>query len=617
MTVSREVLSHESPRVVSSRRGGPMSRDPLHLWDVALLAALGLLVVAGAFTAGRLGVGDSWPAHLAYWVGQLLIVVPVAVRLLNGRGRSRSETVGLVLVLATAEYLVKVCYSPIAFTHPDELQHWRTATNILERETLFTPNYALPVSAEYPGLENVTAALVSATDLPLFVAGLTVVAVAHLTFVVLLFSLFERISGSSHIAGVAVLVYAANSHFFFIDVLFAYGALALAFLASTLVVARRLSVGDVTASFAGWVVLGLLSVAATVVTHHVTSYVLALLFTLVALVTAVRQGVRAAAWSAAFAATSAGLTAVWMLVVAPDTLSYLRPTVTDMLSSVSWPFGAGAEAVLRGRPLGNAVMGVVCTAFMAVLLPVGWREIWRTRRDDGWAVAFAVASVGWYGLVGLRLMFGESAELVGRASTYLYLPVGYVAAVALLNLAGSVSRQPSAHVAAVLISVVVFISGAANGWPPHWERLPGAYAPGGFERSVSPQGVAAARWAAASVAPGSRFGADLANYSLLGTYGDTAAVRDVGPLFRSDRLRPSDVALVRSQAVRYVMTDERLTRLLPASGQYFSIDRLRGRYRRPLGAAALEKFDLVPGVNRVYDGGDIKVYDLRGARYAR
>jgi len=33
----------------------------------------------------------------------------------------------------------------------------------------------------------------------------------------------------------------------------------------------------------------------------------------------------------------------------------------------------------------------------------------------------------------------------------------------------------------------------------------------------------------------------------------------------------------------------------------------------PLPRAGLTKFDGVPGVSRVYDSGDIEIYDMRGA----
>ena len=50
---------------------------------VALCAATGVLVVAVAYLAGRMGhAGESW-ANRMYWFGQLLILTPVAARLLE------------------------------------------------------------------------------------------------------------------------------------------------------------------------------------------------------------------------------------------------------------------------------------------------------------------------------------------------------------------------------------------------------------------------------------------------------------------------------------------------------------------------------------------------------
>ena len=176
-------------------------------------AAIGVLVVAAAYTAGRRGhAGASW-ADRMYWLGQLLILAPVAARLLSRRVLVASETVTLVVVLTVAEYLVKVCYSPAAFTYADELMHWRTATDILQTGKLFTANNLLPISPYYPGLEEVTSALASITGLSIFTSGLIVAGTAHLLFVCVLFVLFRHVSGSHRIAGVALLLYSSESLF--------------------------------------------------------------------------------------------------------------------------------------------------------------------------------------------------------------------------------------------------------------------------------------------------------------------------------------------------------------------------------------------------------------------
>ena len=98
---------------------------------VALCAALGVLLTAVAYTAGRHGYANSSLADRIYWAGQLLFLVPVSFRLLSRRRSSEATTVSAILTLAAAEYLCKICYSPLWFSYSDELAHWRTAENIL------------------------------------------------------------------------------------------------------------------------------------------------------------------------------------------------------------------------------------------------------------------------------------------------------------------------------------------------------------------------------------------------------------------------------------------------------------------------------------------------------
>ena len=208
---------------------------------VALSAATGVLVVAVAYLAGRLGhAGASW-ADRMYWLGQLLILAPVAARLLSRRALVASETVTLVVVLTVAEYLVKVCYSPAAFTYADELMHWRTTTDVMQTGKLFTANNLLPISPYYPGLEEVTSALASVTGLSVFTSGLIVAGLAHLLFVCVLFVLFRYVSGSHRVAGVALLLYSSESLFQSFDSMFVYQTLALPFLGLTVLAVYRLA----------------------------------------------------------------------------------------------------------------------------------------------------------------------------------------------------------------------------------------------------------------------------------------------------------------------------------------------------------------------------------------
>ena len=215
-------------------------RPHLSIEVVALSAAFGVLAVA-AGTAGRHGYADSSHADYTYWVGQVLIFVPTSIRLLTRRGSTEAGTVATIVILTVAQYLCKVCYSPLSFTYSDELSHWRTAENILLTGKLFTPNYILPISPPYPGLEEAATAIVQITGLPLFVAGLIVAGIAHLLLAVTLYLFFRNVGRSQRLAGIAILVYTTNLGMAYFNSLFAYQTLALAFLGVVLIAAWRLT----------------------------------------------------------------------------------------------------------------------------------------------------------------------------------------------------------------------------------------------------------------------------------------------------------------------------------------------------------------------------------------
>jgi hypothetical protein len=227
----------------------------------------------------------------------------------------------------------------------------------------------------------------------------------------------------------------------------------------------------------------------------------------------------------------------------------------------------------------------------------------------------AIGSVSWYVTVAVRVAVAGGSELAGRAATFVLVPTAYIVALALGHLASKVVRRRARAVAAgvLVVVLVLMFDGLANGWPPYWERLPGSYQVGGYERSVEPEVMAGAAWALATLGPGNRFATDLGSYSVLGGYGDQDPVRDVSYLYTSPGYTEADAVSAASQALRYMWVDQRLSQALPASGQYFPGDPNAGKYTHPLPAADLDKSTgNVSGVNLIYDSGNIRIYQLPG-----
>jgi hypothetical protein len=265
-------------------------------------------------------------------------------------------------------------------------------------------------------------------------------------------------------------------------------------------------------------------------------------------------------------------------------------------------------------PLTDRALSEITVLAVSVLLPIGWWQVWQRHRQQPWAVAMAIGSAGWYATVAIRLLAADSSELAGRSATFVFVPAAYIAALGVARLAGAAVRRHGRAMSAAALVVVLMLmfNGLANGWPPYWERLPGAYQVAGSERSVEPEVVTAAGWTLAELGPGHRFATDIGSYPVLGSYGDQNPVRDVAYLYSSPRYTEADASRSSQQALRYVWVDQRLSTSLPASGQYFPVDPRAGTYKRPLSPADLGKFNRVPGVDRVYDSGDIVIYELPG-----
>ena len=163
----------------------------------------------------------------------------------------------------------------------------------------------------------------------------------------------------------------------------------------------------------------------------------------------------------------------------------------------------------------------------------------------------------------------------------------------------------------VLLGGVIFESGAAL------SGLPGSYMVVADGRSVEPEGIQAASWAFPHLGPDNRVGTDRINQMLMSTYGDQRVVTglednvDISPVFFSSRVGPKEVAILQRAKIRYLVVDLRLSTSLPLEGFYFESGESDAfRLTSPISRDALTKFNTIPQINRVFDSGDIVIYDV-------
>jgi len=594
-----------------------VSRIPVSV--IALVVAVGVFVSSVGYADGRAGAGThSVPGIRLFWLGQVLILVPVAGRLLSRRHLSNGHTVTLIAVVTVAEYLIKVNYTPLGFGFNDEFLHWRNTTNMLATGKLFEQNYGLPVGTYYPGLEEVTSALVSATGLSVFEAGLIVAGIAHLLFICFLYLAFCVAIRSHRIAGIAVLLYTATPSLTSFNSMFVYETLALAFLGMCIVAGLRSAIERSQAERRRWFIIAVLCIFATVITHHVTSYMLTAFLILVAVASRLTGSRNTAIRFGILATISATSVILWIATLARETISYFSPTVLGIvngLNSLSKSGSTDAPNVVA-TPLSNEALQYVGLLVITVLIVVGCWQAWRRHRRHPWIIGMMIGCLGFFGFIAIRLATPDGQELAGRAATYTYIPVSVLAALALTRLVNSaaVRRLGAAVTVLVLASVVtLIIDGLANGWPPYWERLPGPHQVSSFESSVGPEEIAAADWTLTYLGPGNRIAADAGIYPVLLGYGDQNALQDISQLYDTPTWSPPVAAFAVENQVQYVLTDIRLTQLLPLNGTYFPGDITP--VTRALPTANINKFNHINGVARVYDDGNINIYDLVSLGY--
>ncbi len=597
---------------------------------LSLIGAVGLMLVALANALSRSGEGQY---EILLWAGVLTLIVPVAVRLASAEP-ARRERMSLVVLLAVGLYLVKVLHSPHEFVFSDELVHMHNVNSILQNGTLFNSNSILPVTPLYPGLETVTAAFASLSGLSPFSAGLVIIGVARLILGLALFLLYEEVSGSARVAGMAALLYAMNANFLYWSAQFSYESLALPLAVLVFFVALRRARADRRAERIGLTLIVMLIITAIVVIHHLTSYFVAVFFIAWTLLNVFlrfksRQsasGLRGVSGSAVLAVFSTVMALVWLGTVASFTVAYLSPVLGPALESIVQIIAgeASTRQLFQSTagyvaPLWERLTGIGSVLLMLLGLPLGLRSIWRHFRDHPIALLLAGAALAYFAMLGLRLS-PAAWETGNRASEFLFIGLAFVLAFAVLAL-WDAQRVPWLSRAIAVGSVaIIFVGGVIAGWAPAL-RLGQPLQVVVGDVNIKPQGFAAADWMRNVLGPGHSVGTDQSNARLLLAYGQQSPLTGGSPDIK-DLLGMADFPVWQSELmqeydIRYLVVDRRSISWNNMEGYYF--DETGGGPIAPDDLRDPEvygKFDRLQNVSRIYDSGNIVIYDAEAILHA-
>lgn len=613
-----------TPAVVTTR-AGETTADEGWTWGavplLTLVAAIGIALVA---VANRVAAGGAQWGDVPFFVGLIVIVVPIALRLLQVDVRG-SERVALVVVLGIALYACKLLHDPVIPGGYDEFLHLRTAQDIVSNHVIFLPNSLLTVSPYYPGLELVTAAVSQMSGIGVYESGIIVLGFSRIALALALFFLFAMATSSSRVAGIAAAIYMTNSHFLYFDSQFAYESLALPLAVAVVYLLARRGRADAT-RWLGLSVLAVVGIVGVVTTHHVTAGLLAL-FLLIWAAMAWLLHNRDRSRPTRFAVATTLLVVFWTVVVASATLAYLGPVLTSsvgqLVDLVAGNIAARQLFVSRAgdaSPLWEKLLGSASAGVVLLLLPLGLLIVRHRYRSTPLMVVFAILALA-FPLTLIARFSPLGAEVASRTPEYLFLGIAPIMALTLARLAYTGRLGAFQMIGAAAVMIVLTIGGVLVGMPD-WSRLPGPYLVSADGRSVDAQGVAAASWTLEKLGPDNNVASDRVNRLLLSAYGQQQVVTTyvtgipIRNLFLDPVLGPHDEQLARAANIQYVLTDQRLTTGLPVVGHYFDRGEevVEGIHDKPLDPNLLNKFDDQPNIDRIFDGGDIHIYDLSDFR---
>jgi hypothetical protein len=527
-------------------------------------------------------------------------------------------------------YGVKILRDPTGFTYADELVHAYNVDSIVSTHSLFAPNAILAVTPHYPGLETATAALRLVGVQSTFVSGLIIVALARLLMMVTLFLLFERVSGSTRVAGLAALLYTASPDFVFFTGAFSYEPLALplAILAGYSII-RWMSLKEADLAVQpvvrgpqprhAWGAVAVVTITAVVVTHHITSYVLVIFILAVGRAQReIRRLWKRYATPFPFAAFTIVVTLAWLLFAARSTWNYLTPVVTNGVKDAINTFTGhqGGRQLFSNEqdatPIFDRITAITAALLVAIGVTFGLKRVWKDYRANAVCLVLAVAAVAYVGSVGLRLV-PAAWEIGDRASAFLFIGAGLVLALIGLERWGPKHVPWLGRLVVALVFAVLLEGGMVAGWSANiMLAQTSEIAAGGT--TIRPQGYVVSEWARTILGPGRRFAADESNARLLGAYSHEFAIAgtnpDVQSVIREPKLEGWHVRLLRKYGLRYVVVDRRVVSEDALAGYFFRTAVSPHSWSQLFGGRSLHKFDRQPDVSRLLDSGNIVVYDV-------
>jgi hypothetical protein len=592
--------------------------------------------------AGIVGYAFYYAAHHdnmrhfnIFWIGMLVFMVPAAIRLLSD-GATRTERLQITAAWGLFAFTPKFFRDPGGPLWYDELAHWLQVENIHDKQAIYQSNPLIPELKYFPGLHIATDALREFTGASTFVAGTTLLALLHLSAVIGVFFIAERLWKSPRVGGIAAIIYALNPGFMIFDSQFAYESLGIVFFIWA--VAALVAVQTSSRGHRGWVIVGAIVIAGCAPTHHLSSYAAAAVVLLAAIIMARRKLTRAqTVGTIALVAAAVASNAAWFFAGGSSAIGYLGPHVGGGLSQVfalfDHPHGTRKLFERSMLPKYERAAAFLAPPITALGVAVGLRYVRRLRDVTPSLLALAVLAFFYFAAIPFFLTTAGN-EGARRSLDFSYLGVAIIVApVAVLG-----ATRWKAHVAASsgtrwyaqarrralaaggalgVAGVILLLGNAASGFNAAY-RFPGPFIYGSDTRSQTAEMYGMVDWFRSTQGTDRRMIVDRYNGMIFAARGRELPVEPSTAFpawqlyFRSTAPPLALLKQLSESRDDYIVVDERMAQYTPLIGIYFSPNEPLAQERtRPLSRADLAKFRRMDWARNIYSSDTLKIYRVR------
>ena len=374
----------------------------------------------------------------------------------------------------------------------------------------------------------------------------------------------------------------------------------------------------------GLTLVMLLLISAIIITHHVTSYALFTFLVILSIAYSFLQ-IRTKrkqpnTWGLAL--VTGGLTLIWLFLVANSTTDYLSQIFKQAFASVLLLF-TGEES---GRalftssvgiiaPLWERMVGIGSVLLIFIGILSGLFVLWRRRRLAPFTIVLAMAAQLYFVALGLRFT-GAGWEVANRTSEFLFVGIAYLIA---FGFGALRLRYPKNHSIAFVFTgymAILIVGGVIAGWPPDLRiSKPTLVSVNGT--TLQPQGLVASSWILANHGSDNQMIAPTSDALMMLAYGrqhaKTGKIYAIQELLTKKHDLKWQTEILQTVQTRFVVTDRRRVSWDGMLGPYFSptgVTLTNEVFFFP--AEIFNLFDEQAQIPRIFDSGDIVIYDVGG-----